>query len=112
VFVRGGLNIIKLSKIALIYSVSSFNLGGLGSLFGGIGPPKPPRGDGTGSSKSRFVLIPKAGGHALPQTCLKPINGLRFCFQRDRSAMFVLTSSCVYNIPVYAHSSYVSVSVI
>jgi len=44
---RGGLDIIKLTKTSLIYSVSRFNLGGLGAFFGGISPPKPPRGDGT-----------------------------------------------------------------
>ena len=37
-----GLDIIKLSKIPLIYSVSRFNLGGLGALFGGLSPPQPP----------------------------------------------------------------------
>jgi len=31
----------------LIYIVSRFNLGGLEALFGGLRPPKPPRGDGT-----------------------------------------------------------------
>jgi len=35
-----------LTKIPLIYSVSYFNLGGLGAVFGGLSPPKPPRGDG------------------------------------------------------------------
>jgi len=44
-----GLDIIKLSKIPLICSVSRFNLRGLGTLFGGrLSPPQPPRGDGTG----------------------------------------------------------------
>jgi len=46
-FVCAGLDFIKLTKTPLIYSVSRFNLGGLGALFGGISPPKPPRGDGT-----------------------------------------------------------------
>jgi len=42
-FSIGGLDIIKLSKIPLIYSVSHFNLGGLGALFGGgMNPPQPP----------------------------------------------------------------------
>ena len=45
----GGLDIIKLTKIPLIYSVSRINLGGLGALIGGLSQPKPPRGDGTGS---------------------------------------------------------------
>ena len=40
--VRGGLEVIKLSKIPLLYSVSRFNLGGLGALFGGAKPTKAP----------------------------------------------------------------------
>jgi len=32
----GRLGIIKIDKTPLIYSVSYFNLGGLGALFGGI----------------------------------------------------------------------------
>jgi len=36
----GGFDIIKLTKAPLISSVSRFNLGGLGALFGGISPPK------------------------------------------------------------------------
>jgi len=36
-----------LTKIPLIYSVSYFNLGGLGALFEGLNPPKSPPGDGT-----------------------------------------------------------------
>jgi len=43
----GSLDIIKLTKTPLIYSVSRFNLGGLGALLGGLSPPKPPLGDGT-----------------------------------------------------------------
>jgi len=38
-----------LTKTQLLYSVSCFNLGGLGALFEGAKPPKAPRGDGTGS---------------------------------------------------------------
>jgi len=37
-----------MTKIPLTYSVSYFNLGGLGALFGGAKPTKDPRGDGTG----------------------------------------------------------------
>ena len=37
----------NLAKIPLIYSVSYFNLGGLGALFGEPKPTKTPRGDGT-----------------------------------------------------------------
>ena len=43
----GGLDFIKLTKTPLIYSVSRFNLGGLGALFGGDKPTKAPRGDET-----------------------------------------------------------------
>jgi len=46
----GGLDIIKLTKTPFIYSISRFNLGGLGALFGGS---KPPRGDGTASETSQ-----------------------------------------------------------
>ena len=44
----GVLDVIKLTKISPIYSVSRFNLGGLGALFGGTKRTKAPRGDGTG----------------------------------------------------------------
>ena len=44
----GGLDIIKLNKTSLIYSVSRFNLAGLGALFGGAKLTKALRGDGTG----------------------------------------------------------------
>ena len=43
----GGLYIIKLSKIPLIYSVSLFILGGLELCLGGAKPTRAPRGDGT-----------------------------------------------------------------
>jgi len=36
----GGLNIQKIDKTQLIYSVSYFNLGGLKLCFGGLSPPK------------------------------------------------------------------------
>ena len=50
---RGGsLDIIKLTKILLIYSVSLLNLGGLGTLFGGTKATKDPRGDGDWSNNS------------------------------------------------------------
>ena len=38
---------IKLTKTPLIYSVSRFNLGGLGALFEKTNPTKAPRSDGT-----------------------------------------------------------------
>jgi len=47
-FVQGCLTFQKLTKTPLIYSVSCFNLGGLGVLFGGAKSTKDPRGDGTG----------------------------------------------------------------
>ena len=37
-----GLDIMKLTKIPLIYSVSRFNLGGLGAFFGGATSTKAP----------------------------------------------------------------------
>jgi len=38
----------KLTKTPLVYSVSFFNFGGFGALFGWAKPSKaPPRGDGT-----------------------------------------------------------------
>jgi len=45
-FCLGGLDIIKLTKTPLIYSVSRFNLGSW-ALFRGAKPTKAPRGDGT-----------------------------------------------------------------
>jgi len=36
----GGLDIIKLTKIPLIYTVSRFNFGGLGGMFGEAKPTK------------------------------------------------------------------------
>jgi len=42
-FVSGGLDIENLIKSSMIYSVSHFDLGGLGTLFGGgLSPPEPP----------------------------------------------------------------------
>ena len=38
----------NLTKIPLMYSVSYFNLWGLGAVFWGLNPPKPLRGNGTG----------------------------------------------------------------
>jgi len=38
----GGLDIIKLTKILLIYSVSHYNSGVLEFFWGGLNPPKPP----------------------------------------------------------------------
>jgi len=41
-FVQGEALHSNSTKIPLIYSVSYFNLGGLGAVFGGLSPPKPP----------------------------------------------------------------------
>jgi len=43
----GGLEIIRLTKTPHVDSVSRFNLGWLGTLFGGAKPTKPRSGDGT-----------------------------------------------------------------
>jgi len=43
----GGLDIEKLIKPPMIYSVSYFDLEGLSTFLGGLSPPKLPRGDGT-----------------------------------------------------------------
>jgi len=40
--VQRGASHSKLTKVALIYNVSYFNFGGLGALFGGMSPAKPP----------------------------------------------------------------------
>jgi len=56
----GGLDIIKLTKTPLIYSVSRFNLGGLGALFGGAKPTKAPCGDGTGNMSDSSNYRPVA----------------------------------------------------
>jgi len=37
----GWFDIVKIDKTPMIYSVSYFNLGGLGTLFGGLIPAKP-----------------------------------------------------------------------
>jgi len=53
----GGLDILKIDKISLIYSVSCFNLGGLGDFFGGISPSKHPHGDGTVFNNGLQLLL-------------------------------------------------------
>jgi len=40
----------------MIYSASYFNLGGLGDLFGGLSPQKPPLGDGTELAPQHLLL--------------------------------------------------------
>jgi len=50
-FYQRGLNICAGEverKNSFIYSISYLNLWGLGALLGGLSPPIPPRGDGTG----------------------------------------------------------------
>jgi len=46
----------NLTKIPLVYSVSHFNLGGLGALFGGLSPPKLPV--ATGLSRPMLPPVP------------------------------------------------------
>jgi len=53
----GGLEIIKLIKTPLIYSVARFNLGGLEVCLGGLSPPKPHRGDGTDFLIAEIYLV-------------------------------------------------------
>jgi len=53
-FVRG-VDIIKLTKIPLIYSVSLFNFGGLGALFGDAKPTEPPPSLAAGLEMARNV---------------------------------------------------------
>jgi len=66
----GGIDIIKLTKTPLIYSVSPFSLGGLGALFGGLSLPKPPRGNGTGRDPYwlRYLIFDFTKQYA----CFKP----------------------------------------
>jgi len=52
-FVQGVLN----AKTLFIYSISDFNLGGLGALFGGLNPRKSSRGDGTECNIPAFVAV-------------------------------------------------------
>jgi len=55
-----GLDIMKLTKIPRIYSVSRFNLGVLGALFGGLSQPKPPVATGLHSCQfkpQKFSII-------------------------------------------------------
>jgi len=40
--VRGGLDILKIDKTPLIYTVSYFSLGGLEHCLGGMSPPNSP----------------------------------------------------------------------
>jgi len=50
----------KLTKIPRIYSVSRFNLGVLGALFGGLSQPKPPVATGLHSCQfkpQKFSII-------------------------------------------------------
>ena len=52
----GGLDVCAGGLTLFIYSISYFNLGGLGALFGGLNPPKPPRGDETGPKSQKAYL--------------------------------------------------------
>jgi len=71
----GGLDIIRLTKTPLIYSVSRLNLEGW-SFVWGAKPTKAPRGDGTGSNYSGGLRITR---HYLLESCAGRVNprGLR-----------------------------------
>jgi len=60
--VQGSLN----AKTLFIYSISYFNLGGLGALFGVAKPTKGPRGDGTDLPAFIFLemYIAHSGKHS------------------------------------------------
>jgi len=49
-----------LTKIPRTYSVSCFNLRGLGPLFGGLSLPKTSRGDGTGIDPMTILVSHQA----------------------------------------------------
>ena len=70
---RGGMTLKKSTKTQLIYSVSCFNLGGLGTSFGGLSPQNPPHGDGTGSAYCavRMLLL----SDELMRCCAARTNG-------------------------------------
>jgi len=52
-----------------------FQLGRIGALFGGISPPKPPRGDGTGRNPSSSGVTDGGKGCAPPHGKLNIKNG-------------------------------------
>jgi len=67
----GGLDITKLTKTPLIYSVSRFNLGGLGAAK----PTKDPRGNGTGYNRLRLnVRTQKSFWRNVTVICFKSWN--------------------------------------
>jgi len=51
-----------LTKTPLIDSVSCFNLGAWSFVWGGLSPPKPPRGDGTEQTVDK---VDKAADHTI-----------------------------------------------
>jgi len=51
------LDILKIDKSQLIYSVSSFNLGDLETCFEGLSPPKPPVVTGLNIVKYDLALL-------------------------------------------------------
>jgi len=63
-----------LTKTQLIYSVSCFNLGGLGALFRGKNPPEAPRGDGTGLVSSDFYYCCTRNSMAVCTACQAPYS--------------------------------------
>jgi len=69
----------------MIYSVSYFDLGELGTLFGGLSPPKPPVATGLGFRHKMFYQ------HDLFQQTCK----LCYCFWR-RSTQKIISSKTVH----------------
>jgi len=95
----GGLGIIKLTKIPLIYSVPRFNLGGLGALLGGLNPPKPPRGDGT-ACKSNEVTLHHMKPY-LVHLCYLKLYGEQFYYQQKltwQSFWHIATKNCMLQL--------------
>ena len=82
-FAPGGLDIEKLIKPPMIYSVSYFDLWGLSTLFGGDKPTKAPRGDGN-------VLV------SMPAVRLFVVSALTISFSLAcRGYTF---NRCVFNV--------------
>ena len=65
----GGLDIENLIKTRMIYSVSYFNLGGIGTLFGGVKPTKAPpwRRDWIHATYITYIASNKEAGLGLPK---------------------------------------------
>jgi len=89
--VRGGLDIENFIKSPLIYSVSYFDLGGLGTLFGGVKPTKAPRGDGTGHMFTQ--TIDRQTFRMAAQTAFSVVNKPMLIFEGPASNV------CCIHIP-------------